>query len=164
LKKVVAAAVAVVFAFVYSGMPVLAGEGPMSMDNPAGSEPAGSTEMMQSTPPPPMTGTTERNEKLAGLMSLAVPCTGQWYNGELKTWKTAAMATIEAGSIFVLAFFAAGGAGDDAKMVCMAGAGGMIANHLWSGWDAWNTAKKKNQGLAMGIDQNRAMVSYNVPF
>jgi hypothetical protein len=98
-----------------------------------------------------------------GAMSAVIPCTGQWYNGELKTWKTAAMAAIEAGSIFVLAFFAAGGAGDDAKMVCMAGAGGMIANHAWSGWDAWNVAKK-NKGLALNMVKDKVMVSYNVPF
>lgn len=100
-----------------------------------------------------------------GAMSAVVPCTGQWYNGELKTWKTGAMAAIEAGSIFVLAFFAAGGAGHDARMVCMAGAGGMILNHAWSGYDAWSVAKK-NKGLALNADQQRqqVMVSYNVPF
>lgn len=100
-----------------------------------------------------------------GLMSGLLPCTGQWYNGELKTWKTGAMAAIEAGSIFVLVFFLSGAAGHDARMVCMAGAGGMIANHCWSGWDAWNVAKK-NQGLALNADQQRqqVMVSYNLPF
>lgn len=100
-----------------------------------------------------------------GAMSAILPCTGQYYNGELKTWKSGAMAAIEAGCIFVLVFFVAGGAGDDARMVCMAGAGGMIANHAWSAWDAWNVAKK-NQGLALNANQERqqVMVSYNVPF
>jgi len=105
-------------------------------------------------------GPKEKNPTLAGAMSALVPCTGQWYNGELLTWKTAAMAAIEGGSIFVLAFFLARGP----TGVAFAGMGGMIANHAWSGWDAWNSAKKMNQGLALEMDKNRTMVSYNIPF
>ena len=131
-----------------SALPLFAGDGPGAA---------------ASAPPPATLAGAEKNPMLAGAMSAVLPCTGQWYNGELWTWKSGAMAAIEAGSIFVLAFFAAGGAGDDARMVCMAGAGGMIANHAWSAWDAWNTAKK-NQGLALQMDKNRTMVSYNIPF
>jgi len=166
LKKLVAVVLAVTFSTVWSVAPIFAGEGPMPASQPVG---------VTSGPPVVTAGSTgdsgwsmaggprDKNPTLAGIMSAILPCTGQWYNGELWTWKSGAMAAIEAGSIFVLAFFAAGGAGDDAKMVCMAGAGGMIANHAWSGWDAWRSAKRIS-GLALEMDKNRTMVSYNIPF
>ncbi|MEJ2744249.1 MAG: hypothetical protein P8123_00950 [bacterium] len=162
MKKVVALVLAVTFSIVGSVLPILAGEGPVPASEPA------------AAPAAPMTisggsgwtmkgGAGEKNPRTAAIMSGLLPCTGQWYNGELLTWKSAAMAAIEGGSIFVLAFFAAGGAGDDAKMVCMAGAGGMIANHAWSAWDAWRSAKRIS-GLALEMDKNRTMVSYNIQF
>lgn len=166
MKKLVALALVVAFGSVYTAAPVLAGEGPVAateMSAPAAPvmEPAPSS---ASGPGWMHVGGGEKNPLVPGLMSLCVPCTGQWYNGELMTWKTAAMAALEAGSIFVLVFFAAGGAGHDARMVCMAGAGGMILTHAWSGYDAWSVAKQKNQGIAMELDKSRALVSYNVPF
>jgi len=164
LKKVVALGLAVMFGSVYSIAPVLAGDGPMATTEVNAPTAPVTTTAPSEGPGWMHVGGGEGNPLKPGIMSLLVPCTGQWYNGELKTWKTAAMAAIEGGSIFVLAFFAAGGAGDGARMVCMAGAGGMIANHLWSGIDAWNVAKQKNQRVALELDQNKALVSYNVPF
>ncbi|MCX6357173.1 MAG: DUF5683 domain-containing protein [Candidatus Aureabacteria bacterium] len=160
LKKFVAVVLALTCGSVYGVAPLLAGDGPMATtEAPAAVSAAPATQGSGWI----LTG-KENNPTKAGLMSLAVPGLGQWYNGELKTWKTAAMIAAEAGSIFVLAFFAAGGAGNDAKMVCMAGAGGMIATHCVSAWDAWRTAKQNTKGLALQMDKNRTMVSYNVPF
>jgi hypothetical protein len=158
LKKCVAAVLVMTFGSLCAAAPATADQGEMPFAPPQETlaAPAAAPETQPKGDMDPI---------WVGAMSAILPCTGQWYNGELWTWKSGAMAAIEAGSIFVLAFFAAGGAGDDAKMVCMAGAGGMIANHAWSGWDAWNVAKK-NKGLAFNADQarQRVMVSYNVPF
>ena len=158
MKKCVAAVLVMTCGSLCGIAPVLADQGAM---------PAAPAQETLAAPAaaPSNTGSAkgDMDPMWVGAMSAVIPCTGQWYNGELMTWKTASMAAIEAGSIFVLAFFAAGGAGDGAKMVCMVGAGGMIANHAWSGWDAWNVAKK-NQGLALNMVKDKVMVSYNVPF
>jgi hypothetical protein len=153
LKKVVAIVLAVTFSTVGIIVPVLAGDGPAAEPMAVSS---GSGWTLKG-------GAEDKNPRTAAIMSGILPCTGQWYNGELLTWKSAAMAAVEGGSIFVLAFFAAGGAGDSAKMVCMAGAGGMIANRAWSAWDAWHSAKRIS-GLALEMNENRTMVSYNIPF
>lgn len=166
MKKCVAAVLVMTCGSLFGVAPVLADQGAMPSEQ-AAMPPAPPQETLAAPAAP--AGSEQPKGDLdpiwVGAMSAVLPCTGQWYNGELWTWKSGAMAAIEAGSIFVLAFFAAGGAGDDAKMVCMAGAGGMIANHAWSGWDAWHVAKK-NKGLAFNADQQKqqVMVSYNVPF
>ncbi|MDD5556476.1 MAG: hypothetical protein PHN82_04400 [bacterium] len=154
MKRFVAAVLVVSFGWVGSALPVLAGGDTLWAERMA-SEPAATAPADA-----PMVHVGEKNPTKAGLMSLIVPCTGQWYNGQLKHWKTATMAAIEAGSIFVLVYFLARGP----RGVAFAGMGGMIANHAWSGWDAWNTANKMNQGLALEFDRNRTMVSYNIPF
>ena len=71
---------------------------------------------------------------------------------------------IEAGGIFVLVFFLAWGDTTGERLISLAGGGVMIANHAWSGWDAWRSAKRINKGLAFHIDEKRALVSYNIPF
>lgn len=162
MKKLVALVLAVTFSSVCSVAPILAGEGPVPASEPAAVT-SGAPVTSGGSGWTMAGGSRDKNPTTAGIMSAILPCTGQWYNGELLTWKSAAMAAIEGGSIFVLAFFAAGGAGDGAKMVCMAGAGGMIANRAWSAWDAWRSAKRIN-GLALEMDKNRTMVSYNIPF
>jgi hypothetical protein len=153
LKRIIAAALVVVFASVYSVAPVFAGGGPT----------AGSAGLQSIVKEGPKSG-EEKNPNLAGLMSAILPCTGQWYNGELLTWKSAAMAAIEAGGIFVLVFFLAWGDTTGERLISLAGGGVMIANHAWSGWDAWRSAKRVNEGLAFHIDEKRALVSYNIPF
>lgn len=154
VKKIVALMLVVTFVSTYSVVPVFAGGGPQ-----ATGEKRGLKSLVAEGPKPD----EQKNEKLAGVMSAIIPCTGQWYNGELLTWKSAAMAAIEAGGIFVLVFFLASQDGG-AQYVSLAGGGVMLANHAWSGWDAWNSAKKQNQGLAFGINEDRAMLSYNIPF
>ena len=158
MKKLVALVLAVTFSSVCSVAPILAGEGPM----PA-SEPAAVTSGAPVTSGGPgwtlAGGAKEKTPTLAGIMSFIGPGSGQWYNGELLTWKTAAMIAAEGGSIFVLAFFAARGP----TGVAFAGMGGMIATAAVSSWDAWRSAKRIN-GLALEMDKNRTMVSYNIPF
>jgi hypothetical protein len=166
LKKVVALVLTVTFSTVGSVLPVLAGDGPVPASEPvsvSGSAPAAPMTVSSGSGWTLKGGVDEKNPRTAALLSAIVPGAGQWYNGELMTWKTAAMVAAEAGSIFVLAFFAAGGAGHDARMVCMAGAGGMIATAGVSAWDAWHSAKRIS-GLALEMDKNRTMVSYNIPF
>ena len=166
MKKVVALVLAVTFSTVWSVVPILAGEGPVPAGAPAAVTSAAPAEPVAASGESGWTltgGSKEKNPRTAALLSAIAPGAGQWYNGELLTWKTAAMLAAEGGSIFVLAFFAAGGAGHDARMVCMAGAGGMIATAGVSAWDAWRSAKRIN-GLALEMDKNRTMVSYNIPF
>ena len=146
MKKVVAMAVVVAFTLTYSVAPVFAGGGP------------GVKSLVKEGP----RAGQEKNPKLAAGMSALLPCTGQWYNGELLTLKSAAMAAIEAGGIFVLAFFLT--RSGNTKYVAFAGGGVMLANHAWSSWDAYTSAKSINQGLAFEIDKDRAMLSYNIPF
>ncbi len=135
MKKFIALAVVVSFASVYSVAPVFAGGGPAVAK--------------------------EKNPKTAALLSAILPPAGQVYNGEWKTLKAAAMAAIEGGSIFVLVFFLAR---DDSKYIAFAGGGGMLANRVWSTWDAYRSAQRINQGLALNMDKDRVMVSYNIPF
>ena len=148
MKKVLAMILVVTFASTYSVAPVFAGGGP------------GVKSFVQEGPK----SGQEKNPNLAAIMSGLVPCTGQWYNGELLTWKSAAMAAIEAGGIFVLVFFLAWGDNTGEKMISMAGGGVMLANHAWSAWDAHRSAKRINEGLALDLREDRAMVSYNIPF
>lgn len=163
MKKVVALVLAVTFSTVGSVVPILAGEGPVPAGEPAAVTSAAPATASGGSGWTLKGGAGEKNPRTAALLSAIAPGAGQWYNGELMTWKTAAMIAAEGGSIFVLAFFAAGGAGHDARMVCMAGAGGMIATAGVSAWDAWRSAKRIN-GLALEMDKNRTMVSYNIPF
>jgi hypothetical protein len=137
LKKLIAALLVVTIMSVFSIMPVCAQDTAQT------------------------TTVTPKNPKLAGLMSSIVPLTGQWYNGQLFTLKSAAMALAEGGSIFVLAFFAAR---SEARGVAFAGMGGMILTHTWSGLDAYLSAKTINKGLALQLDEKGAYLSYNIPF
>lgn len=155
MKKCVATVLVVTCGVLCGAAPVLADQGayPAAPPQESLAQPAPAGEAPQPK--------GDLDPRWVGAMSAVIPCTGQWYNGELLTWKSAAMAVLEGGSIFVLVYFLVEGP----KGVAFAGGGGMLIAHTWSAWDAWNVAKK-NQGLALNMDQERqqVMVSYNVPF
>ncbi|HOE69062.1 MAG TPA: hypothetical protein PK997_02880 [Candidatus Omnitrophota bacterium] len=72
--------------------------------------------------------------------SLLLPTTGQTMNGQFGSTKTKLMAGIEVAAITatVILGFVPGGA------IVWAGAGPLLANHLWSATDAFVTARKKD--------------------
>ncbi|HOE27120.1 MAG: hypothetical protein IT574_00235 [Candidatus Aureabacteria bacterium] len=157
MKKCVAAVLTMTCGVLCGAAPVLADQGAYPAAPPQ--EPSFAAPSGEASSPAEPKG--DLDPRWVGAMSAVIPCTGQWYNGELLTWKTAAMAVLEGGSIFVLVYFLVEGP----RPVAFAGGGGMLIAHTWSAWDAWNVAKK-NQGLALNMDQERqrVMVSYNVPF
>lgn len=76
-----------------------------------------------------------------GAASFILPTTGQYMNGEFSQGKTKLMATMEVAAITATVILAATVGGP----VVWAGVGPLIANHAWSGYDAYQTAKDKNQ-------------------
>jgi hypothetical protein len=79
-----------------------------------------------------------------GVASFILPTTGQAMNGEFSEGKTKLMATMEVAAITTTAILAATVGGP----VVWAGIGPLIANHTWSGYDAYKTAKEKNDPYA----------------
>jgi len=75
-----------------------------------------------------------------GTASFILPTTGQAMNGEFNEGKTKLMATMEVAAITTTVILAATVGGP----VVWAGIGPLIANHSWSGYDAYKTAKEKN--------------------
>ncbi len=75
-----------------------------------------------------------------GVSSFVLPTTGQYMNGEFNDGKTKLMATMEVAAITTTVILASVVGGP----VVWAGIGPLIANHTWSGYDAYKTAKEKN--------------------
>lgn len=74
-----------------------------------------------------------------GVSSFVLPTSGQYMNGEFSEGKTKLMATMEVAAITTTAILAATVGGP----VVWAGIGPLIANHTWSGYDAYKTANEK---------------------
>lgn len=79
-----------------------------------------------------------------GVASFVLPTTGQYMNGEFNDSKTKLMATMEVAAITTTVILASVVGGP----VVWAGIGPLIANHTWSGYDAYKTAKEKNDPYA----------------
>ncbi|HCM42846.1 MAG TPA: hypothetical protein DIS66_06015 [Candidatus Omnitrophica bacterium] len=79
-----------------------------------------------------------------GVSSFVLPTTGQAMNGEFNEGKTKLMATMEVAAITTTVILASVVGGP----VVWAGIGPLIANHTWSGYDAYKTAKEKNDPYA----------------
>lgn len=79
-----------------------------------------------------------------GVSSFVLPTTGQYMNGEFNEGKTKLMATMEVAAITTTVILASVVGGP----VVWAGVGPLIANHTWSGYDAYKTAKEKNDPYA----------------
>ena len=77
-----------------------------------------------------------------GAASFVLPTTGQYMNGEFSDSKTKLMAGMEVAAIATTVILATVVGGP----IVWAGIGPLIANHTWSGYDAYKTAKEKNQG------------------
>lgn len=73
--------------------------------------------------------------------SFILPTTGQYMNGEFSEGKTKLMAGMEVAAITTTVILASVVGGP----VVWAGIGPLIANHTWSGYDAYKTAKEKNE-------------------
>lgn len=85
-----------------------------------------------------------------GAASFVLPTTGQYMNGEFNDGKTKLMAGMEVAAITATVVLASVVGGP----VVWAGIGPLIANHTWSGYDAYKTAKEKNQDpWAVGQEQ-----------
>lgn len=76
-----------------------------------------------------------------GAASFVLPTTGQYMNGEFSDGKTKLMAGMEVAAITTTVILASVVGGP----VVWAGIGPLIANHTWSGYDAYKTAKEKNE-------------------
>jgi len=76
-----------------------------------------------------------------GAASFILPTTGQYMNGESKEGKTKLMAGMEVAAITATVVLATVVGGP----VVWAGIGPLIANHTWSGYDAYKSAKEKNE-------------------
>jgi hypothetical protein len=79
-----------------------------------------------------------------GAASFILPTSGQAMNGEFNEGKTKLMATMEVAAITTTVILASVVGGP----VVWAGIGPLIANHTWSGYDAYKTAKEKNDPYA----------------
>ncbi len=79
-----------------------------------------------------------------GTASFILPTTGQAMNGEFNDGKTKLMATMEVAAITTTVILASVVGGP----VVWAGIGPLIANHTWSGYDAYKSAKEKNDPYA----------------
>ncbi len=75
-----------------------------------------------------------------GAASFVLPTTGQYMNGEFNDGKTKLMAGMEVAAITTTVILASVVGGP----IVWAGVGPLIANHTWSGYDAYKTAKDKN--------------------
>lgn len=75
-----------------------------------------------------------------GASSFILPTTGQYMNGEFNEGKTKVMAGMEVAAVTATVVLATVVGGP----VVWAGIGPLIANHTWSGYDAYKTAKEKN--------------------
>jgi len=78
-----------------------------------------------------------------GVSSLVLPTTGQRMNGEGSSAKTKLMGGVEAIGITTVAILAIASGGG----AVWAGIGPLIANHVWSGSDAYATARKNEAAL-----------------
>ncbi len=76
-----------------------------------------------------------------GAASFVLPTTGQYMNGEFNEGKTKLMAGMEVAAITTTVILATVVGGP----IVWAGIGPLIANHTWSGYDAYKTAKEKNE-------------------
>ncbi len=76
-----------------------------------------------------------------GAASFILPTTGQYMNGEFNEGKTKLMAGMEVAAITATVILATVVGGP----IVWAGIGPLIANHTWSGYDAYKTAKEKNE-------------------
>lgn len=83
-----------------------------------------------------------------GVSSFVVPTTGQYMNGEFNESKTKLMATMEVAAITTTVILASVVGGP----VVWAGVGPLIANHAWSGYDAYESAKDKNNVNSYAYD------------
>lgn len=81
--------------------------------------------------------------------SFILPTTGQYMNGEFSEGKTKLMAGMEVAAITATVVLATVVGGP----VVWAGIGPLIANHTWSGYDAYKTAKDKTQDPYSGQEQ-----------
>ena len=77
-----------------------------------------------------------------GTASFLLPTTGQYMNGEFNEGKTKLMAGMEVAAITTTVILATVVGGP----VVWAGIGPLIANHAWSGYDAYQTANDKTDG------------------
>ncbi len=90
-----------------------------------------------------------------GAASFILPTTGQYMNGEFSEGKTKLMAGMEVAAITTTVILASVVGGP----VVWAGIGPLIANHTWSGYDAYKTAKEKENGTySGGYDQQAGQV------
>ena len=90
-----------------------------------------------------------------GAASFVLPTTGQYMNGEFNDSKTKLMAGMEVAAITTTVILATVVGGP----IVWAGIGPLIANHTWSGYDAYKTAKEKKQGSYDGnFDQQAGQV------
>ena len=71
------------------------------------------------------------------ISSLLLPTTGQAMNGDLGTGKTKLMAGIEVAAITAVTLIGLAGGG----AIVWAGAGPLLANHIWSATDAYKSAR-----------------------
>ena len=77
------------------------------------------------------------------VSSLLLPTTGQAMNGELGTGKTKLMAGIEVAAITAVTLIGLAGGG----AIVWAGAGPLVANHIWSATDAYKSARLRQDPL-----------------
>lgn len=84
-----------------------------------------------------------------GAASFVLPTTGQYMNGEFSESKTKLMAGMEVAAITTTVLLATLVGGP----VVWAGIGPLIANHTWSGYDAYKTAKEGPQDAYVGQEQ-----------
>lgn len=90
--------------------------------------------------------------------SLLLPSTGQAMNGQLGTAKSKWMVGIEVASITTVAILGTVVGGG----VVWAGLGPLIANHLWSATDAYNSAQnKRDPALQAQMSQAQQTLEYS---
>lgn len=83
--------------------------------------------------------------------SLLLPTTGQAMNGQLSTTKSKVMAGVEVAAITTVAILGGAVGGG----VVWAGLGPLIANHIWSATDAYQSAQNR-QDPALQAQMNMA--------